>query len=39
MFIKTNFRYSKNVKKIRNYVSKMQSVSVFLNITKIAEFR
>ena len=37
MFIKTIFKDSRKVKRIRNYVSK--SISVFLDIAKFADFR
>ena len=39
MFIKTIFEDSKKVKRIRNYESKMQSLSVFLDIANFADFR
>ena len=38
-FIKTTFRDSKKVKRIRNYVLKCNLIPVFLDITKIADFR
>ena len=37
MFIKTIFKDSRKVKRIRNYVSK--SISVFLDIATFADFR
>ena len=37
MFIKTIFKDSRKVKRIRNYVSKY--ISVFLDIAKFADFR
>ena len=39
MFIKLIFKDPIKVKRIRNYVSKMLSVSVFLDITKFVDFR
>ena len=38
-FIKTIFKDSRKVKGIRNYVSNMQSVHVFLDIAKFADLR
>ena len=39
MFIRTIFKDSRKVKRIRNYVSKMESLSVFLDIADFADFR
>ena len=38
MFIKTILKDSKKVRRIRNYVSKWNPVSVFLDIAKFADF-
>ena len=39
MIIKKTFQDSRKVKRIGNYVLKMKSISVFLNITKVAGFK
>ena len=39
IFIITIFKDSRNVKRIRNYAIKMQSISVFLAIAKFTDFR
>ena len=39
MFIRTIFKDSRKVKRIRNYVSKIESLSVFLDIADFADFR
>ena len=39
IFIKPIFKNSKKVKRIRKYILKMQSISVFLCKTKIADFQ
>ena len=38
MFIKITFKYSKNVLKNDKLCIKMQSISVFVYITKVADF-
>ena len=39
IFIKATFRDSKKVKRIINFLLKMQCISVFLDITKFVSFR
>ena len=39
IFIKTTFKDSNKIKRIKNYVLKVQSISAFLDITKVANFR
>ena len=39
IFIKPIFKNSKKVKRIRKYILKMQSISVFLGKTKIDDFQ
>ena len=39
IFIKTTFKDSNKIKRVKNYVVKVQSISAFLDITKVANFR
>ena len=39
IFIKTTFKDSNKIKRVKNYVLKVQSISAFLDITKVANFR
>ena len=39
IFIKTTFKDSNKIKRVKNYVLKVQSISAFLDLTKVANFR